>query len=50
MPKINKKGFGKTGWRTFMVSRMSDLRVSDESIIFMLIARKESQRRRERAI
>ena len=30
-PSVSKKGFDKTGWRTFMVSRMSDLRVSDET-------------------
>jgi hypothetical protein len=29
-PSVSKKGFNKTGWRTFMVGRMSDLRVSDE--------------------
>jgi hypothetical protein len=29
-PSVSKKGFDKTGWRTFMVGRMSDLRVSDE--------------------
>jgi len=29
-PSVSKKGFDKTGWRTFMVSRMSDLRISDE--------------------
>ena len=29
-PSVSKKGFDKTGWRTFMVGRMSDLRVSDD--------------------
>ena len=29
-PSVSKKGFEKTGWRTFMVGRMSDLRISDE--------------------
>ena len=29
-PSVSKKGFDKTGWRTFMVGRMSDLRVSDQ--------------------
>ena len=29
-PSVSKKGFDKTGWRTFMVSRMGDLKVSDE--------------------
>ena len=29
-PSVSKKGFDKTGWRTFMVGRMSDLRISDE--------------------
>jgi cell division septation protein DedD len=28
-PSVSKKGFNKTGWRTFMVGRMSDLKVSD---------------------
>jgi hypothetical protein len=30
-PSVSKKGFDRTGWRTFMVSRMSDLRISDET-------------------
>ena len=30
-PSVSKKGFNRTGWRTFMVSRMSDLRISDET-------------------
>lgn len=29
-PSVSKKGFNKTNWRTFMVSRMSGLKVSDE--------------------
>ena len=29
-PSVSKKGFDKTGWRTFMVGRMSDLRISDD--------------------
>jgi len=29
-PSVSKKGFDKTGWRTFMVSRMGDLKISDE--------------------
>ena len=29
-PSVSKKGFNKTGWRTFMVNRMSSLKVSDE--------------------
>jgi hypothetical protein len=29
-PSVSKKGFDKTGWRTFMVSRMGNLKVSDE--------------------
>ena len=29
-PSVSKKGFNKTGWRTFMVSRMGNLNVSDE--------------------
>lgn len=29
-PSVSKKGFNKTGWRTFMVSRMGNLKVSDE--------------------
>lgn len=29
-PSVSKKGFGKTGWRTFMVGRMTNLNVSDE--------------------
>jgi len=28
-PSVSKKGFDKTGWRTFMVGRMSNLKVSD---------------------
>ena len=27
-PSVSKKGFGKTGWRTFMISRMGDIRIS----------------------
>ncbi len=30
-PSVSKKGFGKTGWRTFMLSRMSDVQISDET-------------------
>jgi len=30
-PSVSKKGFDKTGWRTFMVARMGDLKVSDET-------------------
>jgi len=30
-PSVSKKGFDRTGWRTFMVSRMSDLKISDET-------------------
>ena len=29
-PSVSKKGFNKTGWRTFMVSRMGNLKISDE--------------------
>ena len=29
-PSVSKKGFEKTNWRTFMVSRMSDVKISDE--------------------
>jgi hypothetical protein len=29
-PSTSKKGFAKTGWRTFMVSRMGSLQVSDD--------------------
>ena len=29
-PSVSKKGFDKTGWRTFMISRMGNLKVSDE--------------------
>jgi hypothetical protein len=29
-PSTSKKGFTKTGWRTFMVSRMSGLQITDE--------------------
>ena len=29
-PSVSKKGFNKTGWRTFMVGRMSDLKISDD--------------------
>jgi hypothetical protein len=29
-PSVSKKGFDKTGWRTFMVSRMGNLKVSDK--------------------
>jgi len=28
-PSVSKKGFDETGWRTFMVGRMSNLKVSD---------------------
>lgn len=28
-PSVSKKGFDKTGWRTFMVGRMSNLKISD---------------------
>jgi hypothetical protein len=30
-PSVSKKGFSKTGWRTFMLSRMSDVQISDET-------------------
>jgi hypothetical protein len=30
-PSVSKKGFDKTGWRTFMLSRMSDVQISDET-------------------
>lgn len=30
-PSVSKKGFGKTGWRTFMLSRMNDVQISDET-------------------
>ena len=29
-PSVSKKGFEKTNWRTFMVSRMSDVKIGDE--------------------
>lgn len=29
-PSVSKKGFEKTNWRTFMVSRMSDVKISNE--------------------
>ncbi len=29
-PSVSKKGFEKTNWRTFMVSRMSDVKINDE--------------------
>ena len=29
-PSTSKKGFTKTGWRTFMVSRMSGLQITDD--------------------
>ena len=29
-PSVSKKGFEKTNWRTFMVSRMSNVKISDE--------------------
>jgi hypothetical protein len=29
-PSVSKKGFNKTGWRTFMVSRMDNLKISDK--------------------
>ena len=29
-PSVSKKGFNRTGWRTFMVNRMGNLKVSDE--------------------
>jgi cell division septation protein DedD len=29
-PSTSKKGFAKTGWRTFMVSRISGLQITDE--------------------
>lgn len=29
-PSVTKKGFEKTNWRTFMVSRMSDVKISNE--------------------
>jgi hypothetical protein len=29
-PNVSKKGFDKTQWRTFMVSRMSNVRIDDE--------------------
>jgi hypothetical protein len=30
-PSVSKKGFDKTGWRTFMLSRMGDVQISDET-------------------
>jgi len=30
-PSVSKKGFDKTGWRTFILSRMSDVQISDET-------------------
>jgi len=30
-PSVSKKGFDKTGWRTFMLSRMNDVQISDET-------------------
>jgi hypothetical protein len=30
-PSVSLKGFDKTGWRTFMVSRMADVQISDET-------------------
>jgi len=30
-PSVSKKGFNRTGWRTFMVNRMSNLKVSDKT-------------------
>ena len=30
-PSVSKKGFGKTGWRTFLLSRMRNVKVSDET-------------------
>lgn len=30
-PSVSKKGFSKTGWRTFMLSRMNDVQISDET-------------------
>jgi len=30
-PSVSKKGFGKTGWRTFMLSRMNDVQISNET-------------------
>ena len=30
-PSVSKKGFDKTGWRTFMVGRMGNLKISDET-------------------
>lgn len=30
-PSVSKKGFEKTGWRTFMLSRMGNVKISDET-------------------
>ncbi len=30
-PSVSKKGFDKTGWRTFILSRMSDVQIGDET-------------------
>jgi hypothetical protein len=30
-PSVSKKGFNKTGWRTFILSRMSNVEISDET-------------------
>ena len=30
-PSVSKKGFGKTGWRTFLLNRMRNVQVSDET-------------------
>ena len=30
-PSVSKKGFDKTGWRTFMLGRMNDVQISDET-------------------
>jgi hypothetical protein len=30
-PSVSKKGFGKTGWRTFLLSRMRNVKVNDET-------------------
>ena len=30
-PSVSKKGFAKTGWRTFLLSRMRNVKVSDET-------------------
>ncbi len=30
-PSVSKKGFNKTGWRTFILSRMSNVEISDQT-------------------